>query len=58
MTPPKCRLCGKEHWMRDGCNFGKPNWPASGFGLARIKAQPKPKSAAKKKKTKAKGKKK
>lgn len=21
--PPRCRLCGKEHWQRDGCA----NWP-------------------------------
>ena len=22
MTPPKCRLCGKEHWPRTGCDWG------------------------------------
>lgn len=31
MTPPKCRLCGKEHWAREGCNFGPtPNTPREG----------------------------
>lgn len=43
MTPPKCRLCEKEHWPRAGCQFAP---------------TPKPKSAAKKKKTKRKAKKK
>ena len=21
MTPPACRLCGKNHWAREGCQF-------------------------------------
>ena len=31
MTPPKCRLCGKEHWPRAGCNW-------SGAGTRETKA--------------------
>ena len=27
MEPPKCRLCEKNHWAREGCNFGKTTKP-------------------------------
>lgn len=23
IDPPLCRLCGKAHWQRAGCDFGK-----------------------------------
>lgn len=23
IDPPLCRLCGKTHWQRAGCDFGK-----------------------------------